>query len=646
MLFILEIFQADCGFGISGGELPVRWVNRKSPRFLVTALFVALAHALGTSDLGQAVERAIPRPLEHHPGNIFLEGESVRISLPKQGVWQLLDADNRSVKTVVANDKLVELGSLPVGFYRLKNEDYPDWVSLGVIAPLKVPTPQTSPIALDVAMSWFYREDRMADVASLCALAGVNWVRDRLSWGEVEPHRGEFRSRTRYDAAAEIQSACGLKVLQVYHASPKWANPETKRFPIDLRDCHNFLKAVAERWKGKVLAYEPWNEADIEVFGGHTGAEMASLQKAAYWAVKSASPETIVCWNVFATNNAAHLEDIAANDILPYCDTFNFHHYRPLEDYPSLYESFRQIAGPRPLWVTECALPLRWSGDPEKQELSDEDLFEQARRLVKVFACSLHEGTAATFYFLLPHYVEGPTQFGIIRRDLTPRPAYVSLAAVGRLLADARPCGKLAEKDVWGYLFRAKPDGELRLVLVLWSKDQRNLPLPVKPVALYDHFGRSIELPAESLPLTAAPIFAVFDEDSLAQFDLVNPPQANPVPVSSPCPVVLQTLWPSDKIDLRQSAYRVKLDGQDLSFPIFIYNFGQTGAEGTIRVTVPTGWEAKFIDHCRLAAHERVEHTLQLVPPKSGWSGVAVTRIEGDFGTLGRSVLSFRLVAD
>ncbi|MGB9689002.1 hypothetical protein [Thermogutta sp.] len=620
--------------------------DQRLARFLVAVMFVALGIALGSDASGQGVERTIPRPLAHHPGNIFVEGESVRISLPKRGVWQLLDADNQVVKSVGVNDTLVELGPLPVGFYRLKNEDYPDWVSLGVIAPLKMPTPQTSPIALDVAMSWFYPEDRMADVASLCALVGVNWVRDRLSWAEVEPQRGEFKTRTRYDAAAEIQSAAGLKVLQVYHASPKWANPETKRFPIDLRDCYRFLKGVAARWKGKVLAYEPWNEADIEVFGGHTGAEMASLQKAAYWAIKSVSPDTIVCWNVFATSNAAHLEDIAANDVLPYCDTFNFHHYRPLEDYPSLYESFRQIAGPRPLWVTECALPLRWSGDPQKQELSDEDLFEQARRLVKVFACSLHEGTGATFYFLLPHYVEGPTQFGIIRRDLTPRPAYVSLAAVGRLLADARPCGKLGNRELSGYLFRAEPDGEPRLVLVLWSKEPRTIDLPVKPVALYDYLGRRIEKVAEDLVVTSTPIFAVFHKDSLDRFDFVKAPQAKPVPVDGPCPVVLQTLWPSNRIELRQSAYRVKREQNNLKFPVFIYNFGPSAAEGTVRVTVPPGWAAEFIDKCRLAAGERAEQSLELALPTSGWTGVAVIRIEGDFGTLGRSVLSFRLISD
>jgi hypothetical protein len=46
------------------------------------------------------------------------------------------------------------------------------------------------------------------------------------------------------------------------------------------------------------------------------------------------------------------------------------------------------------------------------------------------------------FHFILGHYHEpNGVQFGLLRRDLTPRPAYVALAAVGRLLAGARTLG-------------------------------------------------------------------------------------------------------------------------------------------------------------------------------------------------------------
>src|SRR5439155_19110953 len=94
----------------------------------------------------------------------------------------------------------------------------------------------------------------------------------------------------------------------------------------------------------------------------------------------------------------------------------------------------------------------------------------QAECVAKIFAASLFEGSANTFYFLLPHYSEGQTQFGLLHEDLTPRPAYVALVAVGRLLAAAKPAGRWAHeaKNVHGYLFRARPDAKEQFVLVAW----------------------------------------------------------------------------------------------------------------------------------------------------------------------------------
>ena len=78
------------------------------------------------------------------------------------------------------------------------------------------------------------------------------------------------------------------------------------------------------------MAFEPWNEADIPMFGGHTGSEMASLQKAAYLGLKAGNPKVIACLNVFALHRAATLRDLHENAAWPYFDTFNLHHYEAL----------------------------------------------------------------------------------------------------------------------------------------------------------------------------------------------------------------------------------------------------------------------------------------------------------------------------
>lgn len=616
----------------------------------IAVVFLALQLGLNTGygdetaggTLTGKAPRVIPRPLAHHPGNVFLEGEVVRVTLPVAGKWSVYDAEDQMIKEVQADGNPVDLGNLPVGFYRLRNSQFDDWVSVAVLAPLQAPTPETSPIAIDVAMSWFYEESEMKDVATLCALAGVNWVRDRFSWREVESQRGRFAERTRHDAAAEAQAAAGLKVLQVFHSSPQWANPNTRRFPPDLRDVYRFLRHVAERWKGKVLAYEPWNEADIDVFGGHTGSEMASLQKAAYWGIKAGNPEAIVCWNVFASDNPEQLADVAANEAWPYFETFNFHHYRPFAQYPRFYANFRAISAGRPLWVTECALPLRWSGDEKKQELSDQDLYEQGRRLIKAFALSLHEGAAATFYFLLPHYIEGPTQFGIIRRDLTPRPAYVSLAAVGRLLANARPLGKLTNEKCLAYAFRAEPDGQSRVVLVAWSNEPATITLPEKPLATYDYLGRQKDGEQE-ISLTSSPVFVILPETASSGLSLAEPPKPAASLSGTPCPVVLQAIWPGNRVYLELSAYLGHLDAKEYAVPISVYNFADKPLKGKFTVVLPLGWTGVFPTEVSLGPQERFRHELLLRPDQHGFQGVVTIRLEGDFGDAGKSVLSFRL---
>ena len=140
-----------------------------------------------------------------------------------------------------------------------------------------------TPIALDAGISWFYSDPKqIRDACEICKLAGVKWVRDRLSWPEIETARGTWAGDTRYEKAMRIEHESGLKILQVNHISPPWAAKDPRHFPDDLRDVYNFYRGLAKRWNGLADAIEPWNEPDLDIFGGHTGCEIASFQKAAY----------------------------------------------------------------------------------------------------------------------------------------------------------------------------------------------------------------------------------------------------------------------------------------------------------------------------------------------------------------------------
>jgi len=623
---------------------------------IVAAVLAALIWAGALAGAG-AETWNIPHPLPSHTGNIFLAGERVTVPAPPGGdgdTWRAVDYEGRVVAQGRVGAGPVELGFLPVGYYEVLRYagQVTNRLSLGVIEGLRAPTPLTSPIGIDVAMAWFYPKDKMAGVANLCALAGMNRVRDRLSWPDLEPRRGEFAATNRYDWSARAQSVAGLQVLQVGHRSPEWANPDGKRFPLDLRDTYNFHRELAQRWRGQVVAFEPWNEADIPMFGGHTGSEMASLQKAAYLGLKAGNPEVIACLNVFAGHRQATLRDFRENEAWPYFDTFNLHHYEAFDAYPTLYADFRAVSAGRPLWVTECSVPVKWHGDERLQEPTDEDLRVQSERVTMTYACAIHEGPEAVFYFLLPHYVEGQTQFGVVRADLTPRPAYVALAAVGRLLADARPLGrvKTGNDAIRAYLFRARPEGRRADVLVAWSTGDMQFELRRPPKACFDHLGRACATPGRVLKLGRAPLFVVLGSGT--HLPLIPPAKAPARLPGKPSPVVMQALLPQDRIHGQKSAYKIPA-GQATTIPICLYNFGAKPARGQLSIalsfesaypTVHELWGVEFPKETEIAPGDRKELALRLSGVSTKSTEAATIRITGEFGSAGRPVLSLHLL--
>ncbi len=601
---------------------------------------LVVATALGAVGRVSGAE-AVVKPLAGHPGNVFLAGEKVVVGVEGQGgAYGVMDYEGREVRRGQVVDGKADLGELGVGYYELKAGEG-KVVSVGVIERLTAKTPATSPIGIDVAMAWFYGEKQMPAVANLCALAGMNWVRDRLSWPEMEPRKGEFSGANRYDASARIQAAAGLRVLQVAHISPGWTKSEAKRFPPDLRDAYAFWKEMARRWKGQVLAFEPWNEADIDVFGGHTGAEMAAMQKASYLGLKAGNPEVIGSLNVFAINRKATLEDLDANEAWPYFDTCNLHHYIPLAQYPGWYGSFRAISGGRPLWVTEFSMPVQWA-DEKTHEPSEADLRVQAERVPMVYAAALHEGVEAAFYFLLPHYVEGRTQFGILRKDLTPRPAYLAAAAAGRLLADAKAMGRSQDGEVWMYAFRARPDGRERNVRVMWSKEEK--AVRVGDGEAYDHLGRPVAV-VDGMVKVRKPVYVVGPVAEIEGLGFAASPRMPERKSGKASPIVLQALLPEARTELARSAYRIS-SAQVERIPVYAYNFGEKAAKGKLVVKGPERWKVGIAGEVEIVPGERKELALSIDCNGAARRLIEAIRVEGDFGEAGRAVMSVRVVAE
>ncbi len=636
---------------------------------------------------GAAALRPPARPLPDHPGNVFVVGEDVLVPVPGDLApsatgWRLLDDRQREVRrgelspSPAVRPTAVAFGPLDPGWYRLEfgptNTHRPSFTTLAVLPRLVTPPSPDTPVALDAAMSWFAAGDDLQQrrFANLAALTGVAWVRDRLRWRDLQPQAGPLvAGPTTYDNAAEAQRAAGLEVLQVFHDTPPWAR-ETPgaggRFAPDLRTVHDFARQLAIRFHGRVGAWEPWNEANVSAFGGHTVDQMCSWQKAAWLGLKAGDPDVLVGWNATAAvPTAAHTEGVLANETWPYFDTYNIHTYDWAHGYTELWEPARRAAAGRPIWITEA--------DRGTPHLKDPPWFDQDPRLERLkaewiaqaYAASLYAGAQRHFHFILGHYQEpNGVQFGLLRLDLTPRPAYVALAAVGRCLAGARSLGRWRPgSDVQVHAFRARPDGIERDVLVAWAEKEVDwdgrgvttaewrLPDALAAEEVVDYLGRSLgtALPA---PLTSAPVFVFLPPGQAASLPLETPPALAPLRPGQASPVVLQVTLPRSAVrrveDLPWSegyAYQTA-PGHPLEFTLHAYNFATNHAVGRLQVVRhPPDWEVTLTGpDFELEPGSRVARTGTLRIPDTGGTGDGWVVLRSDCGPHGHPVLAFRVV--
>lgn len=131
--------------------------------------------------------------------------------------------------------------------------------------------------------------------------AGFRWVKQEIPWREIE---GRAKNAWQWEIPDRIMDqidAYGLKVVVRLGAQPAWASSQVD-FPAigppdDLQDFYDYVFAVADRYKGRVEAYQIWNEPNLaREWGGRppNPAEYAEMLKIGYRAVKNADPQAIV----------------------------------------------------------------------------------------------------------------------------------------------------------------------------------------------------------------------------------------------------------------------------------------------------------------------------------------------------------------
>jgi hypothetical protein len=152
----------------------------------------------------------------------------------------------------------------------------------------------------------------------MIAEAGFKWIRQEFPWQDIEIHgKGDFEDRRhepyqpaweKYDQIVDLAEKYDLRIMARLSTPPAWSRALTDTVgtfapPDNIGDYGDFVQAVATRYRGRIAAYQIWNEPNIYPEWGVypiNAEEYTALLKEGYIRVKAADPEAIVVMGALA----------------------------------------------------------------------------------------------------------------------------------------------------------------------------------------------------------------------------------------------------------------------------------------------------------------------------------------------------------
>ena len=173
---------------------------------------------------------------------------------------------------------------------------------------------QVSPYGVNVFLEQEVEPEKRARSLELAAQAGFRWIRQQFPWEDIEIHgRGDFEDRRnlesagavsawdKYDNIVALAERYDLNILARLDNPPAWTrgDPEAGDHapPDDLADFVSYVRAVAERYRGRIRHWQLWNEPNIYPEWGNRDVDpeaYTALLCRGHAALKAVDPANVV----------------------------------------------------------------------------------------------------------------------------------------------------------------------------------------------------------------------------------------------------------------------------------------------------------------------------------------------------------------
>jgi polysaccharide biosynthesis protein PslG len=313
--------------------------------------------------------------------------------------------------------------------------------------------------------------------------SGFGWIRQQVRWMDLHDRSGAIYW-AELDNIVEDSHRAGVKLLLSVVAAPSWATSNGRNGLPDRQhfaDFNFFMGEMAKRYKGKVQAYEIWNEQNLA--HENAGRVMAvsdymDLLVGSSQAIKQNDPAAIVVSGA-PSSTETNRADIAVSDLTFLRGMFNDPRFRGAVDVVGVHPGgasnppdtlwpsrpgpgpnfvtsgefyFRRVEavrnlmvqaglGDKKMWVTEFGWATR--NNTPGYEFGNQISYDlQAQYIVRAFQMARNEYSpwmGGMFLwqlnFAVPWKARGnelheQASYGVLNGDWSPRPSYLALQAM------------------------------------------------------------------------------------------------------------------------------------------------------------------------------------------------------------------------
>lgn len=348
--------------------------------------------------------------------------------------------------------------SLLLGFMLTALPSAPALAEREVAKSAAMPAPGTVGERFGVASSHIKLYDAPTVQAELdvLAAAGIGWLRCDFAWVDLEPVQGEwdFTATDRVVAEAEAR---GVKILGILGSSPLWANGghDWNWPPSDIPAWEGYVSAVVSRYRGRVAAWEVWNEQNIHAFWQPEPDPVAyvTLLASASPRIRAADPAATVVMGGVAGLGSTDLDAYLTAGAAEYIDAVAYHPYaetigverqpeedllRPKEELCRYLVDFvhwliaQHTERELEVWLTEVGWTTSSVSPPGVDEAA------QAAYLLRTMVSYAATDVDRVIWFnLRDTWLNDLDRYGLLRLDFSPRPAYAFYSTFMRAFGPA-----------------------------------------------------------------------------------------------------------------------------------------------------------------------------------------------------------------